>query len=158
MECIGMPLCPDALAASGREIDQKIREESEFLRSQPIYETQRRLFGAKTSITKREQLSRVLYGEMRLPGATRSKKTGKIILDDDVLDTMDSIPYVKVFRRLSKLLKIKSTYIDGLKDEIVNGRIHAFLELSKVKSYRGSSNGPNLQNAGTPRQVPETVR
>lgn len=146
IEVQGMPLCPAALNESGHEIDQKIREESEFLRSQPIYETQRRIFGKSTGIGKREQLARVLYDEMKLPGALRSKKTGKYIMDDDALESFDHIPYIQAFRRLSKLHKIKSTYIDGLRDEIVDGRIHAFLELTKVKSFRGSSNGPNLQN------------
>lgn len=146
MESVGMPLCPVTLAQSGKDIDERIRKESDFLRSQPIYEAQRRLYGRETGIGKREQLAKVLYDEMKLPGATRSKKTGKYVLDDDVLDTMDDIPYIKTFRTLSKLMKIKSTYIEGLGREAIGGRVYGFLNLHKVKSYRGSADSPNLNN------------
>jgi len=146
MECVGMPMCPDALDQSDLEISQEIRKQEAFLREQPIYAAQRRRYGKATGIGKREQLADILYNEMKLPGATRSKKTGKYVLDDNALDALDYLPYIKTFRTLSKLHKIKGTYIDGLRRESVDGRVRGFLQLHNVKSFRSSSDSPNMTN------------
>ena len=42
--------------------------------------------------------------------------------------------------------KAKNTYIEQYKREIIGGKIYPFFSLFNVKTYRSSSNSPNIQN------------
>ena len=47
---------------------------------------------------------------------------------------------------ISKLKKIRDTYLAGIQRETVNGMLHNFFNLHTVQSYRGSSSAINFQN------------
>ena len=53
---------------------------------------------------------------------------------------------VQAFLQLQKLYKLKGTYLDALERDCVKGRVHGFLNLHNVKSFRGSADSPNLNN------------
>lgn len=149
MEANGMPVSLHHLKETSTEISDEIQTIKGTLRDDPIFLAQRRRFGKDCSVGSRDQLAQILYGELKLPGATFSKKTGKYTLDEAALESIDNdhdIPYISKFRRLSKLLKLKSTYLDGLLAECVDGRVHGIFNLHLVKTYRGSADTPNLNN------------
>ena len=154
IEVTGMPVDMERLDAADKEISGYIRGYESTLRESVIYSTQRARFGKDSNVNSRDQLAVVLYQDRRLAGAKRSAKTGKYTLDDkdladlqDHQDTPEEVnEYLRTFRKLQKLYKMKSTYLDGFRREAVNGRIHGFFNLHKVKTYRLSSDSPNLQN------------
>lgn len=149
MEGNGMPVCPIALEESSKEISEQIRTLEATLRDSDLYLAQRRRYGKNCSIGSREQLAVILYDEMGMEGAKRSHKTGRYVMDDATLEDLalrSNLPYLTIYRKLNKLYKLKSTYIDGLRRELVNGRVHGGFNLHNVTTYRGSADTPNLNN------------
>lgn len=149
MEANGMPVCMDALDRSDKEISADIYNKEAWLRDHEIFQKQRRHYGKNCSLGSREQLATILYDDMKLSGARRSHKTGRYILDDDVLEDLElrySLDFITTYRKLAKLKKIKGTYIDGLRRECYEGRVHGVYNLHNVSTYRGSADTPNLNN------------
>jgi len=152
MECIGIPISLERLDASEIEVRQNIRELESTLREHPVYEAQRMRFGKETNINSRPQLAHILFHELGVPHLGKSS-SGKYKFDDEViaeLEVPDNIhDYLETYRALQKLYKLQGTYIDGLRKETVNGRIHGFINLHSVTTYRGSADSPNLNNLPT---------
>lgn len=122
----------------------RIRRLENKLRGCKEYHLQRRRYGQDCSLGSRDQLAAVLYGDMGYtPGALTS--TGKPQLDETALDRVGS-KYARGFLRLEKLNKLYGTYLQGLWREVEGDRVHAFFGLHLVRSFRGQSDGPNMQN------------
>lgn len=63
----------------------------------------------------------------------------------------EGIEMVKYILRYKKLAKLKSTYMEGLADQVYSdGKIHASFNQTGTTSGRLSSSGPNLQNLPRP--------
>jgi DNA polymerase I len=63
----------------------------------------------------------------------------------------EGIEMVKLILRYKKLAKLKSTYMEGLADQVYSdGKIHASFNQTGTTSGRLSSSGPNLQNLPRP--------
>lgn len=160
MESVGLPVNPAKLNAAQDEVTAKIRDLSSRLREHEVYSIQRKKFGKDCSLGSREQLAYVLYGHMKLPGATKSE-AGRYKLDENALLALDN-DYVTEFLKLQKLQKLKGTYLDAFSREIVDGRVYGSLNLNTVKSFRGSAEAPNLnnlpsRNVGITRYVKSTI-
>lgn len=140
-----MPVCLETLAKTKAAVDQEIRTVEDRLRDSYEYKLQRRRFGAKTKLGSREQLATVLYKDMGLEGAKINEDTGNIVLDDEVLNQIDT-PYTRLFQRVQKFQKLKSTYLNGIERELCGERIHGVFNLHLVQTYRSSADSPNLQN------------
>ena len=93
----------------------------------------------------REQLGKVLFSIMKIPCPAPPTSTGRYKTDEAVLEAVD-LPFVRRFIKIEKLKKAKSTYLEGILRETVDGLIHPFFNLHLVLSYRGSSDHPNFQN------------
>lgn len=145
IESNGMPVCLDELARVKNLVDRQIRELENELRSMPEYALQRKRYGAMTKLGSREQLATVLYRDMGLEGAQINEKTGNTVLDDSVLNEIDT-PYTRLFQRAQKFQKLRSTYLNGLEKELCRDRIHGVFNLHTVTTYRSSADSPNLQN------------
>lgn len=87
-----------------------------------------------------QQLSQLLYDKLDYKGVTGSAST-----DEDALLAIGT-PFTKSILEHRKLGKIKSTYLEGFSNESVNGIVHPFFNLTKVVTFRSSSNAPNFQN------------
>lgn len=114
------------------------------LRGCEEYKLQRRRFGQGTKLTSRDQLGAVLFGDM---GHTplNETDTGKPQLDETMLERVGT-KYAKGFLRLEKLNKLHGTYLLGVRREVEGEFLHANFGLHLVRSYRGQSDSPNLQN------------
>lgn len=92
-----------------------------------------------------KQLGTVLFEELGLPHG-RKTKTG-YSTDARVLESLREHPLVSLVLRFRELDKLRSTFYEGLRQEIAeDGRIHATFNQTVARTGRISSEHPNLQN------------
>ncbi len=103
--------------------------------------------GHHFNINSSQQLSSVLFEEIKLP-PTRKTKSG-YSTDASVLEGLRSVhPVIDSILDYRQLSKLKSTYIDALPAlaDRNTGRIHTSFNQTRTATGRLSSNEPNLQN------------
>lgn len=99
------------------------------------------------NLGSRPQLGSVLFGKLgHVPKGYTTK--GNVKTNSESLEGTDE-PIVKDFIKVEKLKKMKSTYLYGMKYNLIGDRIHPSTNLNTVRSYRSSQNGPNMQNIPT---------
>ena len=105
------------------------------------------------SITKKDfnlnspkQLSEILYVDMQYPVIKKTPK-GAPSTDATVLEELSkSHELPKLILKYREYEKLRSTYIEGLKNEILKNRVHTTYNLFGTSTGRLSSEKPNLQN------------
>ena len=138
MEFTGIRVNPDFLVRMGEELDQKIK-----LLEKQIYD----ISGEEFNISSPKQLGIILFEKLVIPYPKKIKdnnySTSKEILDKLVND-YPIVSYIVEYRMLTKL---KSNYITGLLNEIMDdGKIHTIFTQTLTRTGRLSSISPNLQN------------
>ncbi len=103
--------------------------------------------GHQFNINSPQQLSSVLFGELKLATSRRGKsaRSTEASVLDELRGTHPVIELIQDYRQLSK---IKSTYIDAL-PALINpktGRVHTSFNQARTATGRLSSSDPNLQN------------
>jgi len=79
-------------------------------------------------------------------------ETGKPQCDDDYLETLkDEYDWVAKLVDFKKLMKLSSTYVDGILDRQIDGVIYTSMLQFGTVSGRYSSTSPNLQNLPRPK-------
>ena len=105
------------------------------------------LAGEEFNINSPQQLGKVLFEKLKLPGGKRTK-TG-YSTDVEVLNELaKDFPLPAKVLEYRSLSKLKSTYVDAL-PQLVNpatGRIHTSFNQTVTATGRLSSSEPNLQN------------
>ncbi|MGI6316379.1 MAG: DNA polymerase I [Christensenellales bacterium] len=143
MQRTGFKVDTAVLQELGQEMEHQIH-----VHTQNIYS----MAGGPFNIQSPKQLGDVLYGKLGLP-VLKKNKTGPST-DVSVLERLAEknsiIPEVLTYRTLTKL---KSTFIDGLLQEVKNGRVHTRFNQTGTATGRLSSAEPNLQNI--PIRLPE---
>jgi len=115
--------------------------------------------GHQFNINSPQQLSNVLFEELKLPTARKTKggySTGAAILEE-LRGVHPVIKFILDYRQLSK---IKSTYIDAL-PSLINpktGRVHTSFNQTRTATGRLSSSEPNLQNIPVRGELGKEVR
>jgi len=103
--------------------------------------------GHQFNINSPQQLSSVLFQELRLP-LTR-KTRGGYSTEAAVLEELRGVhPIIEFILDYRQLAKLKSTYIDAL-PSLINpktGRVHTSFNQTRTATGRLSSSEPNLQN------------
>lgn len=101
------------------------------------------------NIASPKQLGEVLFDDLNLPGAKKTK-SGTYSTDNDVLEKLsnDGHEIPRLIQEWRALSKLQSTYIDGLKEAINKNtkRVHTSYALTSTSTGRFSSSNPNLQN------------
>jgi DNA polymerase-1 len=107
------------------------------------------LAGREFNVSSPQQLSVVLYDELKIPapvktGKGKVKSTAADILEN-LADEHEIVEKVLEYRQLTKL---KGTYVDALPALIdpSTGRVHTTFNPAGAATGRLSSNNPNLQN------------
>ena len=130
------------------------------------------IVGHEFNLNSSQQLSDLLFKELRLPPTKRTQKgystdassldTLKGILDRGEADDADPRAYnvlnnILDYRQVSK---IKSTYVDALPSLVhpVTGRIHTSYNQTGSATGRVSSNDPNVQNIPVRTELGRRVR
>ncbi len=109
-----------------------------------------KIAGQEFNIASPKQLGEILFEKMQLASSKKSKKTGVLSTNSEVLEELAEQGFeiadkVLEFRKFSKL---KNTYTDALPKEINKKtyRIHTHLSSISTITGRLSSSNPNLQN------------
>ena len=138
MEMNGVKLNPLLLSFMSREFESQMSEISGA-----IYE----LAGETFNINSPQQLAKILFEKLKLPGGKRTK-TG-YSTDIEVLTELSAeYPLPAKVLEYRSLSKLKSTYVDAL-PLLVNprtGRVHSSFNQTVTATGRLSSSDPNLQN------------
>lgn len=145
VEANGMRIDTDYLDQAISDTNNRIRNLEERLRGCEEYRLQRKRYGTNANLTSRDQLASVLFGDMEHePYAVTA--TGKPQLDETALERIGT-KYARKFLLLEKLNKLSGTYLKGVRREVADdGFLRSFFGLHLVRSYRGQSDSPNLQN------------
>ena len=138
MEMSGVKIDTDRLHDISREFEGVL---SAF--TEKIYQ----LAGETFNINSPQQLGKILFEKLQLPGAKKTK-TG-FSTDVDVLTKLaQTHPLPAEVLGYRSISKLKSTYVDAL-PHLVNpatGRIHTSYNQTVTATGRLSSSNPNLQN------------
>ncbi|MBO6163589.1 MAG: DNA polymerase I [Lachnospiraceae bacterium] len=149
MEKAGIRVEREALAEYGQNLVDGIRKDEEG-----IYE----LAGHAFNILSPKQLGQVLFEEMKLPFAKKTK-TG-YSTNAGVLEKLKTVhPIAALVLDYRTLAKLKSTYAEGLQPFIQeDGRIHGRFNQTVTATGRISSADPNLQNIPVRMELGRAIR
>ena len=149
MECAGMRVDADALAAFGSEMDAQLKALEQCICEKA---------GAPFNINSPKQLGEVLFERLQLPHGKKTK-TGWST-NADVLEKLRwENPIVEEVLQYRQYAKFRSTYCDGLLKVIApDGRIHTSFQMTATATGRLSSTEPNLQNIPTRTQLGSEFR
>lgn len=101
---------------------------------------------ATLNLNSPAQLGKVLFDKLGLPHGKKGK-SGSYSVSVEVLESLRSDhPIVEDVLDYRQLQKLNSTYIEGLKPYIVNGKVHTRYTQTITSTGRLSSVNPNLQN------------
>ena len=139
MEAVGVGVDLAALGKMGDEFALRLHELAEEIYS---------LAGLTFNINSTKQLADVLFGKLQL---TPTKKTpkGAPSTDAEALEGLaEEHPVVAKILEHRTLTKLKSTYVDGLRNlaDPATGRVHTTFNQMITATGRLSSTEPNLQN------------
>ena len=118
-----------------------------------------KLAGREFNIASTKQLARVLFEDMGIPPAKRTK-TG-YSTDSSVLETLrEQHPIAEKIIEYREHAKLKSTYLDVLPAIVcpATGRIHCSFNQMSTATGRISSSNPNLQNIPVRTEVGHRIR
>ncbi len=127
-----------------------------------IAEVQKQVYasaGGEFNIGSPKQLATILFEKLKLP-TIRKTKTG-FSTDERVLVQLSSSHAIaEQILRYRELMKLKSTYVEGLLASIdpETGRVHTNFNQTVAATGRLSSSNPNLQNIPTTRNVEYDIR
>ncbi|MBQ5930449.1 MAG: DNA polymerase I, partial [Clostridia bacterium] len=139
METQGVAVDMNTLAELSARYNQEIQE---ILAK--IYD----LAGEKFNVNSTQQLGKILFEKLKIGAGTKKTKESKSYKTtaEELEKYADSSEIVRYILRYRKIQKINSTYIEGFKPLIVNGRVHTTYNQSYTQTGRLSSANPNLQN------------
>ncbi len=150
MELTGVRVDPEFLRRMGRELDEQVAAIVA-----EIYKT----VGHEFNLNSPKQLGDVLFKELKLQTG-RKTKTGYSV-DASVLDNLSGKhPAVDMIGEYRQLAKLKSTYVEGLLEEVdpEDHRVHTSYNQTIAATGRLSSNNPNLQNIPIRTEVGRRIR
>ncbi len=109
-----------------------------------IYE----LAGERFNVNSTQQLGKILFEKLKIAtGAKKTKESKNYKTTAEELEKyVDNHEIVRHLLRYRKIQKINSTYIEGLKPLIRNGKVHTTYSQINTQTGRLSSLNPNLQN------------
>lgn len=137
MEFTGFNVDREELLRLGDEYDEFIKEKERIIFS---------LAGEEFNVNSPKKLSEILFDKLGIKPIKKTK-TG-YSTDAEVLEKLSNKhPIADQIVEYRTYQKLKSTYIDGLKDLIdETGRIHSYFNQTNTATGRISSQDPNLQN------------
>lgn len=149
MEKTGIICNKDILKDMSLELDVKLE-----LLTKEIYN----LAGIKFNISSPKQLGEVLFEKLEIAKGKKNKTGYKT--DIKVLEKLvDKHPIIEKILEYRNLSKLKSTYIEGLRNYILSdGKIHTIYKQTLTRTGRLSSTDPNLQNIPVREELGRNIR
>ncbi len=142
MELAGIALDQDFLARLSEELSARL-----VTIEDGIY----KLVGRPFNLNSPQQLSEVLFGDLKIepPDRTRKTSSGFYSTAASVLEVLrEAHPAVELILEQRELAKLKSTYADALRTQVnpATGRVHTSYSQTGSVTGRLASSEPNLQN------------
>lgn len=144
VESNGIRMDEEYLDRMIKKLDRKIKKLERRLESTKEMTLWRSVYGPKTNLNSTKQLGHILFEKMEYEPPERTG-TGRAKTDEKALRTLDS-DFVRSLLEIRKLRKAITTYLKGIKREIVDGFLHPSFNLHTASTYRSSSDSPNFQN------------
>lgn len=144
VEANGMRIDEKFLQQTIKDTERKIKDCEAKLIADEIWRTWRKVFSGRAMLGSREQLGHVLFQMMGYE-CKEYTRTGRPKVDESALEAVNH-PFVKEYLRWGKLNKVRGTYLEGIRREVVDGYLHPSFNLNLVRTYRSSSDTPNFQN------------
>lgn len=139
VEANGIRVNTDYLDRTIKQADQDIADLTASLQSTRVYRIWVKRHGAKATLGSREQLADVLFDGLNIPYPVSDyTATKRYRTDDAVLAKVDH-PFVRDYRRLLDIQKDRSTYLEGIRREVVDGYFHPTFNLHTASTFRSSS-------------------
>ena len=136
MEYAGIHINIDTLKEMGIKISDRVTEISEEIYS---------LVGTKFNISSTKELGNILFETLELKHGKKGKNGYSTAID--VLEKLRGThPIIELIIEYRMLTKLYSTYIEGLSNIAINGKIHTIYNQALTRTGRLSSIEPNLQN------------
>lgn len=149
METAGMLVKPTVLSEYSATLSEGIRK-----LEKEIY----RMAGEEFNINSPKQLGVILFEKLKLPYGKKTK-TGYSTSADILEKLRIEDPIVEAILDYRQLMKLKSTYADGLGAFIQkDGRIHSQFKQMVTATGRLSSAEPNLQNIPVKMELGRKIR
>ena len=138
MESAGVKLDTGIVRQISQELEAQLVHAEETIYSQ---------VGHRFNINSPQQLSAVLFKDLKLPSA-RKTRTGYSTSASVLEELKGTHPIIEYILEYRTLMKLKSTYIDVLPTLINSrtGRLHTKFNQAATSTGRLSSSNPNLQN------------
>lgn len=124
---LNLDYCKDQLKFLNNRIDETLNLLMEFKE----VKAWQKEFGSKFKLSSNTQLSHMLYDVFKYEALDPNNPK----VDEEALDFVDA-PFVDYLVRYRKDEKLKTTYIQGLMREQVDGVIHPFFNLHLVDTFR----------------------
>ena len=140
MENNGIKIDSESLLKYSTVLDKKINflQESIFKQS-----------GMPFNINSPKQLGEVLFDVLKIIDNPKKTKTGQYQTGEEILsELIDKHQIINDIQNYRQLVKLKTTYVDALPNEICKStnRVHTTFSQSITTTGRLSSSNPNLQN------------
>lgn len=148
---IEMPLIDvlSGMEITGFKVDKNILHQIGFELSEEIDKLTSEIYddaGEEFNINSPKQLGVILFEKLKLP-VIKKTKTGYSTDVNVLMELSDKHEIVNKILSYRQLVKLKSTYIEGLMANIQeDGRIHSSFNQTVTATGRISSTEPNLQN------------
>ena len=116
--------------------------------------------GEEFNINSPTQLGIILFEHMNLPFTHKNAKSKRYNTDaSTILKLSKTIPELKLIIEYRNLVKLNSTYLEGLKDYIrEDGKIHTIYKQALTRTGRLSSLDPNMQNIPSKKEDGKLVK
>ena len=144
MEMTGIKVDASVLDKMKEEIEVKIE-----LIKKDIFN----MAGCEFNISSPRQLAEILYDKLGIPSG--KKRTTE---REYLLKFKDKYPIIDKVLEYKMLTKILGTYIVGLEEFIIDGKIHTIFNQTLTRTGRLSSSYPNLQNIPTRYEYGKLIR
>lgn len=150
IEFQGFKVNKDKLEEIGKDLEQKILQ-----LTNTIYKEA----GEEFNVNSPKQLGEILFDKMGLPPIKKTK-TGYSTSIEVLEKLYNHHPIIPKIIEYRQLVKVKSTYIDGLSTEIndITHKIHSSFNQTVTSTGRISSTEPNLQNIPIKMDIGRQIR
>ena len=147
---------------TGIMVDKVVLNELDLEIKELISDAEKKIFslaGEEFNINSPKQLGVILFEKLGLP-VVKKTKTGYSTNAEVLEKLMDEHEIIRLISDYRTVVKLKSTYIDGL-NSVINekdGRIHSTFNQTIASTGRISSTDPNLQNIPVRTNIGRNIR
>lgn len=142
----GLRIDEDYIDEQAEGIDEEVKEiEEEIFNSKEVKGYLKDTGLKEFDIDSTTKLSPFFYDYLKLPVKYKTAKSENPAADEKALTEMNNWISDEIISR-RKLLKIKDTYLEQLKNNSANGWIHPNFNLQIARTLRSSASGPSIQN------------